>query len=74
MFPLAQRAVDEVLLVPDEAIRAAQIALWKTLRLAAEPGGATALSALITGIYQPAKGERVGVLLCGGNVDPTTLI
>jgi threonine dehydratase len=74
MFPLAQRAVDEVLLVPDEAIRAAQVALWNNLRLAAEPGGAAALSALIAGIYQPARGERVGVLMCGGNVDPSTLI
>ena len=74
MFPIAQRTVDEVLLVPDEAIRAAQVALWKDLRLAVEPGGATALSALLAGIYQPAKDERVGVLLCGGNVDPTTLI
>ncbi|HLZ65574.1 MAG TPA: threonine/serine dehydratase [Aliidongia sp.] len=73
MFPLAQRAVDEVLLVPDEAIKAAQTALWKNLRLATEPGGATALSALLAGIYRPARGERVGVLLCGGNVDPATL-
>jgi len=73
MFPLAQRAVDEVLLVPDEAIKAAQTALWQTLRLAVEPGGATALAALTSGLYKPAKGERVGVLLCGGNVDPATL-
>jgi len=50
------------------------MALWQHLRLASEPGGATALSALMSGIYRPAKGERVGVLLCGGNVDPATLI
>jgi threonine dehydratase len=74
MFPIAQRAVDEVLLVPDEAIKAAQSALWQNLRLAVEPGGATALSALVCGVYKPARGERVGVLLCGGNVDPATLV
>ena len=73
MFPIAQRAVDDVLLVPDDAIKAAQTALWRSLRLAVEPGGATALSALLAGRYKPAKGERVGVLLCGGNVDPATL-
>jgi threonine dehydratase len=74
MFPLAQRAVDDVVLVPDEAIRAAQLALWSRLRLAVEPGGATALSALTAGLYKPARGERVGMLLCGGNVDPATLV
>ena len=73
MFPIAQRAIDDVVLVPDEAIRQAQLALWSRLRLAVEPGGATALAALLAGRYQPARGERVGVLLCGGNVDPATL-
>ncbi|HEV2675289.1 MAG TPA: threonine/serine dehydratase [Aliidongia sp.] len=74
MFPIARRAVDQVILVPDEAIKAAQMALWNRLRLAVEPGGATALSALLAGLYRPAPRERVGVLLCGGNVDPTTLV
>jgi len=69
MFPLAQRFVERVVLVEDEAIRAAQAALWSTLRIASEPGGAAALSALTSGAYQPASGERVAVLLCGGNTD-----
>ena len=74
MFPLARRAVDQVVLVPDEAIRAAQLALWSRLRLAVEPGGAAALSALTAGLYRPGPRERVGVLLCGGNVDPASLV
>lgn len=37
--------------------------------MAAEPGGATALAALYAGTYRPAPGERVGVLICGGNLD-----
>lgn len=61
--------VDHVALVPDEAIRAAMKVLWSGMRIAAEPGGATALAALLSGAYRPAKGERVGVLVCGGNVD-----
>jgi len=69
MFPLAQRFVERVVLVEDEAIRAAQAALWSILRIASEPGGAAALSALTSGAYQPASGERVAVLLCGGNTD-----
>lgn len=67
MFPLAQSYVDRVLLVSDEAIRAAQQTLWSVLRVAAEPGGAAALAALLNGRYQPTSGERVGVLVCGGN-------
>lgn len=67
MFPIAQRHVARSLLVPDAAIRAAQEALWKTLRVVAEPGGATAFAALLSGAYRPRAGERVGVILCGAN-------
>lgn len=67
MFPLAQKYVSEVLLVSDPAIQAAQEALWNVLRVVAEPGGAAAFAALLSGRYKPATGERVGVLVCGGN-------
>jgi len=67
MFPIAQRHVDHVVLVPDEAMRAAQEALWRVLRVVAEPGGAAAFAALLSGAYRPRKGEHVGILVCGGN-------
>lgn len=67
MFPFAQRYVERVVLVTDEAIASAQQALWETMRLVAEPGGAAAFAALLSGRYVPASGERVGVLICGGN-------
>jgi threonine dehydratase len=67
-FEIAERFVEETLLVPDDAIRAAQAHLWRDLQLAAEPGGATALAALIAGAYRPSPTERVGVLVCGANV------
>ena len=67
MFPLAKRYVDPVVLVEDDEIRAAQRALWESLRVVAEPGGAAAFAALVSGKYAPASGERIGVLLCGGN-------
>jgi threonine dehydratase len=66
-------SVNRVVLVPDEAITLAQRLLWQHLRIAAEPGGAASLAALLCGAYTPAKGERVGVLVCGGNVDLTKL-
>ena len=67
MFPIAQTLVDRVLLVSDDEIRSARERLWKVARIAAEPGGAAGLAALTSGKYVPAKGERVGVLICGGN-------
>jgi threonine dehydratase len=67
MFPIAQAFVSGVALVPDDAIRQAQRTLWDVLRIAAEPGGAAAMAALMTGKYKPEAGERVGVLICGGN-------
>jgi threonine dehydratase len=67
MFPIARAHIAQVALVSDAAIRRAQDALWQTARIAAEPGGAAALAALLSGVYVPAPGERVGVVVCGGN-------
>ncbi|HEU5303208.1 MAG TPA: threonine/serine dehydratase [Gemmatimonadales bacterium] len=67
VFPLAKRYVDPVVLVTDEAIRRAQEELWRLLRVAAEPGGAAGLAALLSGRFGPKPGERVGVVVSGGN-------
>lgn len=67
VFPLAQRFVDHVVLVTDDEIRTAQETLWREVQVVAEPGGATAFAALLSGRYVPAAGERVGVLICGAN-------
>jgi threonine dehydratase len=69
VFPIAQRYVNRTVLVSDDAIRDAQRRLWRTLRVVAEPGGAAALAALTSGHYVPASGERVGVVICGGNTN-----
>jgi threonine dehydratase len=67
VFPVAQRFVERVVLVEDDAIRTAQKVLWAGARLVAEPGGATAFAAIHSGRYRPAEGERVGVVLSGAN-------
>jgi len=67
MFPIARAHVERVVLVSDDAIRQAQAALWSTLRVVAEPGGAAAFAALLSGKYRPAAAERVAVLICGAN-------
>jgi threonine dehydratase len=54
-------------LVSDDAIRQAQEALWQGMRVVAEPGGAAPLAALVGSAYVPRTGERVGVVVSGGN-------
>ncbi|MER9315195.1 threonine/serine dehydratase [Mesorhizobium sp. M0659] len=70
MFPIAEAFVERSILVTDDAIIAAQKALWERVRIIAEPGGAAAFAALLSGRYTPAQGERIAVLVCGSNTDP----
>ncbi|PRX64330.1 threonine dehydratase [Nonomuraea fuscirosea] len=63
----------ESVLVTDEAIVAARRTLWERHRVAAEHSGAAAYAALLSGVYTPAPGERVAVVVCGSNTDPATL-
>jgi threonine dehydratase len=74
MFPIAQRYVAESVLVADAAILAAQRWLWETCRVVTEPGGATALAALLSGRFRPPAGARVGVIVCGANTDPGSVV
>ena len=67
MFPVAREYVDRVVLVSDEAIREAQRRLWDVLRVVSEPGAAAPLAALLSGAYAAAPGERVGIVVSGGN-------
>ena len=70
MFPIAREYVTDAVLVTDDALAAARRWLWEETRLIAEPGGATALAALLSGRFVPPTGARVGVVVCGGNTDP----
>jgi threonine dehydratase len=72
-FPIVRDHVAEVVLVSDDAISKAQRALWDKTRIAAEPGGAAAFAALLSGRYRPRSSERVGVVVCGGNTDAVDL-
>ena len=72
-WDITQRHVCDALLLPDEAIRAAQLWLWKELKLAVEPAAALPLAALQIGAYQPRAGEKICLIVCGANVDPASL-
>ena len=67
MFDIARHHIADVALVSDDDIRNAQRQLWRDMQLVTEPGGATALAALLSGAYKPEKDERVGVVVCGAN-------
>jgi threonine dehydratase len=67
VFPIVQRYVRSAVLVTDDAIRSAQERLWDVLRIVAEPGGAAATAALLSGRYRPRPDERVGILVSGAN-------
>ncbi|HUG54952.1 MAG TPA: threonine/serine dehydratase [Vicinamibacteria bacterium] len=73
MFPIAQAHVRRVLLVSDEAIRAAQRVLWEAMRLVAEPGGAAALAGVLSDGYDARPGERIAVVVCGANTEAVDL-
>jgi threonine dehydratase len=63
----------ESVLVSDEQIVAARRELWQDYRLAVEHGAATAYAALSAGVYRPEPDERVLIVLCGANTDPSDL-
>jgi threonine dehydratase len=72
-WQITQQQVRDALLLPDEAIRAAQLQLWNQLKLAVEPAAALPLAALQTGAYLPRAGEKVCLIVCGANLDPASL-
>ncbi|NSX54058.1 threonine/serine dehydratase [Parasulfitobacter algicola] len=72
-YDLAQQHLTASMTVTDEAIIAAQRALWIHARQLTEPAGAVALAALTSGEYQPEPDEKVAILICGGNIAPDPL-
>lgn len=70
---IATAYVADNVLVTDAAIAEAQMWCWQALNLAVEPGGASALAALRSGRYVAEPGERVGVVMCGSNVELSKL-
>ena len=68
VFPITQAYVEQVVLVGDDAIRAAQVRLWQAFRIAAEPAASVGVAALMTGAYRPGPGEQVTVVISGANL------
>ncbi|MGH8866800.1 MAG: threonine/serine dehydratase [Actinomycetes bacterium] len=72
-YGVLRRTGASSVLVPDEALREARRLLWDRLRVAAEVGACAPVAALLTGAYAPERGDRVAVIVCGANTDPSDL-
>jgi threonine dehydratase len=68
-FCLCRDHVDGFVTVSDDAIRAAMAVMFREMKLAVEPAGAAALAALFGPLKARLAGKRVGVLVCGANID-----
>jgi threonine dehydratase len=71
-FELCRRALDDLVLVDDDAMRRAMGLLFRGVKLAVEPAGAAATAALLGPLRERLRGRRVGVIVCGSNIDPAT--
>ena len=67
---IVQRLVDDVVIIPDDAIREGLRFVFERARLVVEPAGAAGVAALLCGAVAVRPGERVAVVLSGGNIDP----
>jgi threonine dehydratase len=72
-FEICKKFVDEVVLVSDEAMKNAVKALLLNSHVLVEPSGAAPIAALLSGAYQPVKGEKIGLVTSGGNIAYTLL-
>lgn len=69
-FRALREKVSAVVTVEEAAIVAAMRTVWERMKLVIEPSAAVAVAPLLAGATSPARpGERVGVILTGGNVD-----
>jgi threonine dehydratase len=71
-FALCRENVDDIVLVEDDALRRAMGLLFAEMKLAVEPAGAAATAALLGPLRQRLQGKRVGVIVCGANIDFAT--
>lgn len=68
-FALCRNAVEEIVLVSDNELRVGMDLLFREARLAVEPAAAAATAALMGPLAERLRGQRVGVIVCGANID-----
>jgi threonine dehydratase len=73
-FELCRRYVDELVMIDDDQMRAAMALLFESAKLAVEPAGAASTAALLGPLRERLQGRRVGLVVCGANIDPDTYV
>lgn len=73
-FALCRRFVDELVMIDDDAMRHAMGVLFREAKLAVEPAGAAATAALMGPLRERIRGKRVGLIVCGSNIDATSFL
>jgi threonine dehydratase len=73
-WDVAHRSGVTSVLVDDDAIMAARQQTWDRYRLVLEAGAAAPIAALLAGAFRPQGEERVALVLCGANTDPSDLL
>jgi threonine dehydratase len=68
-FGACRLFVDEIVTVSDDAIRGAMKILFEDVGLAVEPAGAAATAGLLGPLRERLAGKKVGVVICGSNID-----
>lgn len=71
-FGVCKRFVDEIVRVNDEALRKAMFYLFRDMKLVTEPATAASTAALLGPLRERLNGKRVGLIVCGANIDPAT--
>jgi threonine dehydratase len=69
-YALCRKFVDELVLVDDAALRRAMLLLFRDAKLSVEPAGAASTAALCGPLRERLRGKRVGLIVCGTNIDP----
>jgi threonine dehydratase len=71
-YALCRASIDEIVRIRDEDMVAAMRFLLEHVRLAVEPAGAAATAALLGPLKERLGGRRVGLIVCGSNIDAAT--
>ena len=72
-FELCKKYVDRIELVHDDTLISAQAWLWDQSRVICELGAAAGLAALTEGCFDDDPAP-IGIIICGGNVDPKKFV
>ena len=68
-FSMIQQCVDDVVVVSDADIVQMMRLMFEDLKLAVEPAGAAALTAIAGPLKNRLAGRRVAAIVCGSNID-----